>query len=332
MNTIDRLQAYYNASAYLESDESKARLAQELGLDPASIEARIMGLRAQDEFLLVLHYLDSCKHFLTFDEAASVLSQSYQPDLFVQTKDGQKLLIEIKSTARERFEVSGGNLAKRIRFATDIGFPLFFAVRIKGIWLFVGSKYLEENNGRLNIKNDFRNSEFASFFKSKLYAIPAGIKVVSQYSLNDTTQNRIRHREYGNLISYQFYFNDKLIFAADQSDYSPVIHSMILERLHDEMANTNMTIEQLDAGLTTTTEMLDHGMLLPDYAFYFSSVSHTLQKADIAYDTTTLFKELLTRNKPFVSPSNLQKTISFLVDRGVPITKTTTIPKELLLD
>lgn len=330
MNTIDRLQAFYNAAAYIESNEAKSRLAIELGLDPSSIEPRLEGLRAQDEFLLILHYLQSCKHLLAFDESASVLSQSYQPDLFVQTNTGERMLVEVKSTTAARFEISGGNLQKRIQFAKNIGFPLFFAVRINGIWLLVKSKYLQENSGKLKLDTDYQNSEFASYFESTLYAIPQGIKVISQYSLNDKSTDFIQHGEYGGLISYKFYFQDKLIFSADKTDYSAIGHSMVLERLHDEMANTHMKIEDGKDGLTTTTEMLDYNMLIPDYAFYLSSVFHTLRNAQDAYDVTTLFKDLLESKKPFVNPRNLHATKEFLVKRGVPIKATTTIPKDVL--
>ena len=133
MNDVEKLVAFNNIRSYLSQDDQKDLLTK-LALDEKNLHLRLRGLNIEAEFFIIIHLLDSCKHILSFDEGTSVLTQSYSPDSCLALSNNKKILVEIKSKEEFQYKISAGNLQKRVDFASEIGFKLYFAVKLKSFW------------------------------------------------------------------------------------------------------------------------------------------------------------------------------------------------------
>ncbi|WP_036096738.1 hypothetical protein [Leptospira weilii] len=168
---------------------------------------------------------------------------------------------------------------------------------------------------------------FAQKFESKSFIFPKGIRVVSLYS-KKLDGVGIKYPPYGNLISYEFFFRDKLIFKFNTSDLKYLGYSMNLEILHDAMANTNMEIKVISKDDTEIIENLDSDFLFNDYDAFLSSIDHTTDQFEIRFDGTSFFKNILEERKKgrIIVKENLLHVIQDLVSKGLPIMETTIIP------
>lgn len=79
--------------------------------------------------------MDICKSITGFDEGVSQLLKTATSDLLVELKNGEKFMLEIKHTDKEKYSISGGNLNTRIEYANKLGLKLLFAISIKGCWM-----------------------------------------------------------------------------------------------------------------------------------------------------------------------------------------------------
>ena len=119
MADIEKITAFKNIAPCLSPDR-QTELARDLDIDLERLPHRLAGLTNEDEFCLILSYLESCNHIISFDEGISVLTESYPPDLLIQLKDGRNIFVEIKSKdAGPAWKISKGNLDKRIEFANS---------------------------------------------------------------------------------------------------------------------------------------------------------------------------------------------------------------------
>lgn len=319
MADIEKIVAFNAIRSYL-NNEDQNNLIDKLGLNKKTIENRIKGLKFEDEFYLILSFLKACKHMISFDESASVLTQSFQPDMITKLNNGEILFIEIKSVKDEKYQISGGNFQKKIDFANEIGFPLYFAINIKDYWHLFSSDYLKSKNGKIEFPYDIIESKFNRKFNSFFFQFPKGITVESVYSMkDDAIGGGIQHEKYNNLISYKFMFNDNIIFQADQNNDEKAIYSIILENLHDVMSNQSQIISRLDEDKVKITEKLTSSLVMPDYFFFLSSIKHTINQFGLYYDSTLFMKQFLEDRKKFFDKDHIEAVIKDLIKMGVPI-------------
>jgi len=86
-NDIERLKAFHQVESFLD-EETRTLLIEKLELENANLEKRLPGLRVEDEFALMLYFLNNCKHIISLDETTSVLThESYQSDFIVHFKN-----------------------------------------------------------------------------------------------------------------------------------------------------------------------------------------------------------------------------------------------------
>ncbi|MBN2790123.1 MAG: hypothetical protein JXR69_08030 [Candidatus Delongbacteria bacterium] len=319
MNDVEKLVAFNNVRSYLNQEDQKYLLSK-LSIDQTNLTHRLRGLNVQNEFFTIQHLLGSCNDILSFDESTSVLTKSYSPDSCLVLKNNQKMFVEIKSKDEFEFKISGGNLQKRIDFANNFGYKLYFAVKLKSFWGLYSSEYLKSKNGKLKFPEDYLNSEFETMFGSKLIILPKGIKVKSFYSKTEDSLMQIRHENFGNLYKYQFFFNDNLIFDINKSNENEAAISIILEALHNEMSNQSQNIEDLGNGETLITEMLTDNTFFYDYSFLLAPINHAQSDLGFIMDNTSFFKYIVQqKGKSPVTKDSLYRILDFLHKKGITI-------------
>ncbi|MFC4231469.1 hypothetical protein ACFOW1_06190 [Parasediminibacterium paludis] len=319
MNDVEKLVAFNNIRAYL-TEEQQQELLRTLALDPTNLSHRLRGLNVESEFFVILHLLQSCKHILSFDEATSVLTQSYSPDSCLVLKNDEKIFVEIKSKDEFAYKISGGNLQKRIDFAKEFGFKLYFAVKLGSFWGLYSSDFLQSKNGKLTFPDDYNNSDFEEVFGSQLIIAPKGIKVESYYSPDKESLIGIKHGTFGNLFSYKFYFQDNLIFEVKKENESEALYSIILEALHDEMSKQFQEIKDLGDQTTLITEQLLENTFFYDYNFLLSHIYHTQTNFGYILDSTTFYKSVIEeKGKTPINKELLQTVIKLMQNKKVPL-------------
>jgi Holliday junction resolvase len=319
MNDVEKLVAFNNVRSYLSQDDQKELLTK-LAIDENNLTHRLRGLNVETEFFVIIHLLDSCKDILSFDEGTSVLTQSYSPDACLVLKSNEKIFVEIKSKEEFQYKISGGNLQKRIDFANEFGFKLYFAVKLKSFWGLYSSDYLQSKSGKLTFPDDYNNSDFETVFGSKLIVMPKGIKVESYYSTTQDSLVGIQNPNFGNLFKYKFFFDEKLIFEVVKANESEAIKSIILESLHDEMSKQYQDIKDLGNGETLITEMLTDNTFFYDYNFLLAHIYHTQSDLGYMLDTTSFYKSIIEqKGKTPITKEFLFTVLGLLQKDGVPI-------------
>ncbi|GMX60994.1 hypothetical protein Elgi_74120 [Paenibacillus elgii] len=320
MTEIEKIKAFLSIKSFLNRND-QVDLINKLNLSKVDLDKRLKGKENEVELFLILHMLNSCNHILAFDEGTSVLTKSYSPDAIIELKNGYRFFLEIKSTDDRKFKNSTGNLENRIQFANSFGLPLYFAVKVSGYWSLYSAEYLLNNNGKIDVVDDFKTSEFYTMFGSHVIHFPEGFKAVRQYS-RSTNKCIAKHDNHGFLVKYDLYFNNQLLFSFNP-DSNDVFLYFMLESLNDAMLQQYQNITsvgsddlieslELKTGVYTTT----HGMLL-------SPIYHLKHDLDFFYDSTTYYKDLLGKKPTHFTKEILYNVLFLLIGEGVPIRITT---------
>ncbi len=261
-----------------QTEEEKRSLAQKLNIDYEEYQRRMIGKNKEDEFIIILYSLGMIKHLEAYDEDFSHITQEYTPDFKIEMPDGYKMLLEIKHTDKAEFKISLGNLNKRIDFAKHQGLPLQFAISLKGIWGIFTAEQLKEKHGRLTY-TDFYGCQSCSWLETELgtclYVFDKPIKFRSVYSTKPSKGMGIQFSPYGELVSYELYYDDRRIFRAKGKNSIYILYSIYLEALHDVVANTHQDIKQ-DGDFTTIIDYTDtaYPLKIPEYQFLLSPICH----------------------------------------------------------
>ncbi len=317
---IERLKAFHQVESFLD-DETRTLLVKKLDLENSNLDNRLPGLRIEDEFALILYFLDECKHIISLDETTSVLThESYQSDYIIHFKNGKKIMVEVKSTEKEKYKISKSNLDKRLSFAKDMGLELYFALKIKGHWSLFDSSYLVKHNYSINYESDLINSILCKVLNSQIFLIPQGLKIESIYSKNTSNGLMVRHLEYGELISYKIYFNEKLIIEVlpETKNYWHTIYT--IELWHDFLS-ANLTVKILNKSETLIIEKTTENFINYDFQYFISTINHTINNGETRYNSTSFLKYIATNKDIALTKEMLLMTLDELITLGLPIIK-----------
>lgn len=323
MCDIEKIKAYHHIESFLD-ENTKNLLLEQLNLKNANLEKRLPGLRVEDEFALILFFLNNCKHIISLDETTSVLTQdSYQSDYILQFKNNEKMLVEIKSTSNDKYQISKNNFDKKIEFAKDMGLELYFALKIHGFWSLFTSDYLTSRNYKINYSDDLKNSILSKKLNSTMIFIPKGIKAESIYSKSSEKEIGIEHDIFGNLISYQLFFNNQLIIEVlpNKQDYLP--HCIVIELWHDFMSQ-NLTTETINCTTTKVIEISNQNFLNFDFQYFLSSIQHIVNEDYNKYHSTSFLKSIASGSQSVLSKEILFSILEDLQFLGIPIQVITT--------
>lgn len=272
------------------SDDKKKKKADEIGLDFDEFTRRIGGKKKEAEFVLYLMSLKVVDKIEEIDESESAEKGEYTPDFYIEFRDGYKMYLEVKHTDESKREISGGNLQKRIDFATEKGIPLRFAFSLKGNWILLTSEQLQHNGGKVKI-GDILDSWLDIELGTCSYQFIQPLKIVSKYSRKVGSGLGIFEDPYGELVSHKLYNNQELIFEVSVANYDHLALMALLNALHDTLSEMerwvvsagDVTIVTDQSNSTTVDftqakgkeDINNRFIMIPEYKFFLSILNST---------------------------------------------------------
>ena len=321
MSDFNKILAFQQMMPYL-NEEQQIGLADTLGMDLQEIERRLIGKNKEDEFVLILLFMEVCKSITGFDEGISQLLETASSDLLVELKSGKKFMLEIKHTDKERYSISMGNLQKRIDYASKYALDLFFAISIKGFWMLFDAKYLKEQNGKIEV-SDFRKSRLDEILGCISYVFPKNLRIKSVYSTNEAVKSTgIEFAPYGKMISYELYYENKKIFRVKGAKSPYIGYTMILEALQDRLSMDTQTIERVGKYTIINETFTNDFNAISEYKFLLAPIEHTVYDGTNKYTAHT-FIEQAKVNKDLIKQrfqlGHIRGIMQYLADNGVEI-------------
>lgn len=274
MSDFNKVLAFQSIMPYLDKDK-QAELAKTLGMDINEINRRLVGKNKEDEFILILLFMDVCKSITGFDEGVSQLLKTATSDLLIELKNGEKFMLEIKHTDKEKYSISSGNLNKRIDYAKKLGLKLFFAISIKGYWMLFDADYLKSKNGKIYV-SDATKSKLDEKLGCLSFIFPKDIKIKSVYSKTDKKSIGIQFEPHGHLISYELYYKNNRIFRVKGANSPYKGYCMILEALQDRLSMDKQDINQSGDYTIITEEFTNDFNCISEYKFLLAPIEHTV--------------------------------------------------------
>ena len=261
-----------------KSDEEKKIIAQEQGIDFNEYERRIIGKEKEFEFFVIMKALGSFKNIEPIDEELSQISGEKTPDFAVEFTDGYKMMIEVKHTDKDEYKISMGNLQKRIDYATNYGMQLRFAISLKGFWGLFTSDFIKSKNGKLTISDymsEKRNSWLDRELETCSYMFLRPFKFVSVYSTKATEELGVWVEPYGELISYEVYYDNHLLLNINCKDDPRYLYMFVLEAVQDRISNIFQKITT-NGDVTTIVEHNENSpcQTYAEYMFVLAIIKH----------------------------------------------------------
>lgn len=317
-NPIEMIKAYHAIKSYLSVQDQKD-LINKLGLTDDDIHIRLKGKDEEIEFILTLYLLNSCKHIIGFEEGVSALTNSNTPDLLIELNDGRRVFVEVKSTSDKKYKISRGNFNKRVKFAESFGCPLYFAIKLNGLWMLFDSSYLEKRNFKIDVSN-YNYSKFDEITNNRAFLIPKGLKIVSHYSKSDPNHFGVNFQPYGNLVHYSFLYNNKLIFEVSKSDKKKFGFVILLEAFQDFMSTQSQVITSVSSDITMIEEKSVFEYSLVDSRQLIQApIKHMIRDNGNATDLNAYFRDLASNKKNLLTIDIFHDMIMDLIKLGVPI-------------
>lgn len=304
-----------------KSDTEKQIIAKSLSIDFNEYKRRIFGKEKEMEFLIFMKSVASVGDIKVIDEELSQISGDKTPDFEVVFIDNYKMMIEVKNTDKDEYKISGGNLQKRIDYATAHNMPLRFAISIKGFWGLFTSDFITSNNGKISISDYFgetRNSWLDRELETCSYMFMQQLKIVSIYSNNTREGLGVRFEPYGELISYEFYCSNNLIFKVDKNNLSKMLHMFVLEAVQDRLSNIHQDVIRNE----DTTKIIEYSndsehQNFAEYLFVMASIRHMRYKNKNSRDN--IFITANESKDNFLLVEHIRSVMSDLFDLGVEI-------------
>lgn len=319
-NDIERLKAFYQVESFLD-EETKNLLIRKLDLENTDLKNRLPGLRIEDEFVLILYFLNYCKHIVSLDETTSCLTESNQSDYIIHFKNDEKIMVEVKSTQKERFKFSKTSFAKKIKFAKDMGMELYLALKMNNQWSLYHSDYFVERNCKIKYIDDLENSILSEKLNSKMLLIPKDLKSESIFSLETSCGLKITDRKYGELISYKLFYKNILIFEVTDNKKEYWCMLYFIELWHNNMAD-NLIVKKRNEFETLIIETSNDDFITYDFEYFMSSINHTINsncKNKNSYNATSFLKSIAANNEYLIKKEWFISALAMLQELGIPI-------------
>lgn len=322
MSDFNKILAFQSVIPYLNEDQQES-LVSALGMTRDEIDKRLVGKNKEDEFLLILLLMDVCKSITGFDEGISQILKTATSDLLVELKNGDKFMLEIKHTDKERYSISSGNLKKRIDYAHKFNLNLFFAISIKGYWMLFDETYLVEKKGKIDVSDSLK-SKLDEVLGCVSYVFPRSLRIRSVYSKCKCNSKSIgiQFNPYGYLISYELYIDNKKIFRVKGKN-SPIIgYMMILEALQDRLSMDKQEIKQSGEYTIINESFTKDFNVISEYKFLLAPIEHMIPEEGSKKYTAHDYLENTKVNpnlKLTFTAEHIRGMIKYLIDNGVDI-------------
>lgn len=321
MSDFNKIIAFQQMMPYLDKEQQE-NLANTLGMELEEIERRLVGKNKEDEFILILLFMNVCKNITAFDEGVSQLLKTATSDLLVELQNGNKFMLEIKHTEKEKYSISMGNLQKRIDYARQYGLDLYFAISIKGYWMLFNAEYLKDKKGKIEL-SDLTKSKLDEMLGCISYVFPKNLRIKSVYSTNEAVKTiELQFPPYGNLVSYELYYNDKKIFRVKGKNSPYIGYTLILEALQDRLSMDKQIIEQSGNYTVINESFTNDFNAISEYKFLLSPIEHTVNSSGEKYSAHTYIEKAKVDKGSLnmrIQLAQIRGMMQYLADNGVEI-------------
>lgn len=191
------------------------QVLSELGITIDEFERRIKGINEEYEFLLGLYLSGICDTITLPDETYYKLFNSYTSDIMV-TIGKRKVLIECKYTEEDFFKFSKGTLQRKVDYANNLGFGLYFAIKFSkiGQWMLVGHESIAKEKV---LTTDFKKCEMGNVLGFRKYMVK-GLEFISIFKDSQKNTLGIQYPPYGYLSSEELKVNGKSFYKIKKKD------------------------------------------------------------------------------------------------------------------
>lgn len=316
--SIEKIKAYHSIKKYLNEDQQN-ELIKILQLKPVDIEKRLWGKDNEIEFILMIYLLQQCKNIFGFDEGIAKLTNTVISDIFVELKDGTKLVVEIKSTTEKRYSISEKLLNEKEKFADNFNAKLYFAIKVSGYWMLFSSDYLKAHNRKILVEKDMLNSEFNKIFGDRTFMFPKGLSIKTTYSKTGKNMG-VYNEKYGGLIKYEITYNGRKFIKISSQENKLFFLTFLFQRLQDAMSNYSQEIIVIDNNKTMIIGTLTNEAIMMNLSeFILSPIEHIVSSLGQTYDFNQYLSLLIDKRDTFGEREHFLFGIDFLVSNGYPI-------------
>lgn len=257
------------------SETLKQSLLSEFGVTEEEIKFRMGGIYKEYDLILALHLLNVCKTITPLDEKYASVFDVFSSDVLIKLKNGKQFLLEIKSTHNDTYSISKQNLQKRIDYASEHNLDLYFAVCLSNsLWMVFKSDYLLRKEGKITL-GDYNESELPNLFNVRTFMFKNyEFRSIFSKDGNNAIEG-LSFDPYGQLVSEEFFWNDKRIYKVKnhENDKSKLSYVLFLEGLKDRAANDKQIIETIDANLTKIIEK-GNNQIISEIDLLLSPIRH----------------------------------------------------------
>ncbi|MGG1940386.1 hypothetical protein ABFY57_11920 [Paenibacillus polymyxa] len=317
--SIEKIKAFHSIKGFL-TEEQRKEVSTMLGLNSTDLGKRLWGKDNEVEFILMIHLLEWCKSIVGFEEGVAKLTNTVASDLLVELVNGDKIIVEIKSTEKDKYSISVNNFNEKKQFAKSMGSKLYFAIKMAGYWTLFSSDYLEKKDRKISLDHDFINSEFNQIFGDRTFLFPKGLRISSIYSKNAKKHLGLQNSDYGYLVSYKIEFWNKKIIKINSSKHEKYFLIFLFENLQDIMSIQNQNIISIDSDRTIITEELTGEMTQMNLSsFILSPIRHLMSDLGHVFDFSQYLTDLIDGTKHLITRQHILYAISFLNDMGYSV-------------
>ncbi|WP_419871809.1 hypothetical protein [Candidatus Pristimantibacillus sp. PTI5] len=317
--SMEKVKAFFGVKNFL-NEEQQEQVSVMLGLTPTDLTKRIWGKENEIEFTIMIYLLQWCKNIVGFEEGVAKLTNTVASDLYIELVNGEKIIVEIKSTEKSNFSISESIYLRKKEFAKKMNAKLYFAIKMSGFWTLYSSEYLESKNRKIVLENDFLKSELNEIFGERNFLFPEGLKISSVYSKKSEKHMGIKNSDFGNLVEYKMEYNNNKIIEIHSDKDEEFFLTFLFENLQDVMSNQKQIITEIDSDRTIVIEELTQEITPLSLAgFILSPIRHLLNDFGYVYDFNQYLTNLIDGSKNSIDREHILYAISFLADKDYPI-------------
>lgn len=317
--SIEKIKAFHSIKSFLTEEQQKEVIAM-LGLNSTDLGKRVWGKDNEVEFILMIHLLEWCKSIIGFEEGVAKLTNTVASDLLIELVNGDRVIVEVKSTEKNKYSIAVNNFNDKKIFANRLGAKLYFAIKMAGYWTLYSSDYLEKNNRKISLDHDFIYSEINQIFGDRTFLFPKGLRISSIYSKSANKHLGIFNSDYGHLVSYKIEFSNKKIIKINSSQHEKYFLIYLFENLQDMMSIQSQNIRSIDSDRTMITEELTAEMTQMNLsAFILSPIRHLMSDIGHVFNFSQYLTDLIDGTKHLITRQHILYAISFLTEMGYSV-------------
>ena len=221
-----RIKVLYDAKTHLNYTQI-ASIKDQMSISDKDM-LRISGFKKETEFEIIVYLLGWTEKIIAFDESTSSMNDITTVDFLIDTIQGKKLAVEIKSSIKPCIRISPTLTSKKKKVAEELNHELYFAINLMGHWMLFDENYLMKRDGKISLQEDYMNSCFENLLGERIFFFPQNIEILSIYSSTKVGLN-INHDKYGNLIRYSIKFQSNRLYniTAHHKDNLFISHVLV---------------------------------------------------------------------------------------------------------